>query len=104
MTFSVWNQGKRAYDYYQSTRPETSTNVEKPTHLRSRKLGSTVTQAAWPLPADAQLVGSGKQAHGRIASRGGSALGEAGGSEMNLVKIGMLMFSGFLVWKYVAKA
>ena len=101
MTFSVWNQGSRQYDYYVSPNPETSANVESPSHLRARKLGSTPDQAAWPLPSNARHVGSGKQAHGRVASRGGSALGGVSDGGMGLVKFGMLLFSGFLVWKYV---
>lgn len=104
MIFSVWNQGTRRYDYYESPQPEASANVEKPRHLRTRKLGSTVTQAAWPLPANARMVGSGDQAHGRIASRGGSALGAADDGGMGTVKIGMLLLSGFLLWKYVVPA
>lgn len=56
------------YDYYQSSQPQLRANVEKPAHLKPAKLGLTVNQAAWPLPAATKKVGRGQYPHGRIAT------------------------------------
>ena len=96
MLYSVWNQGRRCFDYYEAPGVEGKANVEKPTHLRGRTLGSTPTQAAWPLPTGAKLVGSGAHARGRI----GVGATELGG-DMVWLKVGLLCFSAYLVWKYV---
>ena len=101
-TFSVWNQGLGAFDYYQSPAQQASLNVERPKHLVQRTLGATVDQAAWPLPANARHIGSGPHAVGRIASRNGSALGAIGG-DGSLVKAALLMVAGALGWKYLVK-
>lgn len=67
MRYSVWNSGRRAFDYYESASTPAVTNAPKPDHLTSRALGATVEQAAWPLPDDAIRVGQGEQAIGMIA-------------------------------------
>lgn len=104
MMFSVWNQPMRRYDYYQSSKPEMEANVEKPSHLRQRTLGSTVEQSAWPLPLNARRVGFGDVAQGRIASaNGGSSLGALEG-DRSMVSAAMLFLSAYLVWKYVVPA
>jgi hypothetical protein len=102
VTYSVWNQGAGAFDYYEAPGVEAKANVPKPAHLRHRTLGSTPTQAAWPLPASARLVGSGDHARGRVASfSSGSALGGVGGDMGILFKVGLLGLSAILLWKYV---
>ena len=103
MLYSVWNQPQRRFDYYQTPNPEAEANVESPSHLRNRTLGSTVEQSAWPLPLNARQVGFGDVAKGRVASAGGSALGASEGGSSMLVA-GMLFVSAFLLWKYVAPA
>jgi hypothetical protein len=104
MVYSVWNQPMRRYDYYQSSKPEMEANVEKPSHLRNRALGSTVEQSAWPLPLNARRVGFGDVAKGRVASTNGG--GALGGFEPDLGLAGaaMLFFSAYLLWKYVVPA
>lgn len=67
MLYSVWNPSIRAFDYYDSPGTPALTNAPKPDHLRARELGSTIEQAAWPLPADAVKVGRGLQAQGMVA-------------------------------------
>jgi len=75
--YSVWNQGAGTFDYYETTEQQNMLNVERPTHIQSRTLGSTVTQAAWPLPASARKVGQGPIPRGKIAARkSAAALGE----------------------------
>lgn len=102
MIYSVWQQAKGVFDYYQTPNGAAKLNTEKPSHLRNRTLGSTVDQAAWPLPANATLTGSGQQAVGRVATnKSSSALGDAS-SDSN-TKILLLALSGFLLWKYVVK-
>lgn len=99
MIYSVWNQGTGLFDYHEDDRQQTTLNVEKPGHLQTRALGSTVEQAAWPLPADAQPVGSGAVPIGRIASRSsGRALGDDG-DPSGLVTVGMLLISAAVAWK-----
>jgi hypothetical protein len=101
MIYSVWNQGAGVFDYYEAPGVEAKANVGKPTHLRSRTLGATPSQAAWPLPAAARLVGSGEHAQGRVSSVGGAELGATDGSG-GLVKIGLLGLCAYLLWKHVA--
>jgi hypothetical protein len=105
--YSVWKQASGTYDYYESSREQPTLNVEKPSHIRgSSTLGATVLQAAWPLPADAKLVGSGEQAVGRVAAKGGqggfSSVGDVSFDDP-LVKAGVFVGIGVLLWKFVAK-
>lgn len=95
MRYSVWNPGQRAFDYYDAAGDDVSAHAPKPTHLRARALGSTVEQAAWPLPVGATFVGSGDHAQGRIACARGTALGDADASGgLGLLKIGLLVTAG----------
>lgn len=100
MLYSVWNQGAGGFDYYEAPGVEGKVNVPKPTHLRSRTLGSTPTQAAWPLPAGARKVGSGEVARGRVAAIGGG-LSLSGVEDSSMLTIGLLLLSGLLLWRYV---
>lgn len=100
MKYSVYNFGKGAFDYYEDARQNHSLNAPKPSHLVSRTLGSTVEQASWPLPSDARLTGSGPVAVGRVASRGGGALGDAVlGSPLG--KAAALLAAAILAYKYL---
>lgn len=99
MLYSVWNQGAGLFDYFEAPGVEAKVNVPKPSHLRSRTLGSTPKQAAWPLPAGARKVGSGEYARGRVASTGGSDLGSLA-MDHNLLMIAMLGLSAVLLWRY----
>ena len=99
MRYSVWSFGKGAYDYYEDARQPTAQNAPRPGHLANRTLGSTVDQASWPLPADAKLVGSGSVAIGRVASRGGQALGDTLSSPLG--KAAALLLSAILAYKYL---
>ena len=101
MRYSVWNQGADRYDYYQCPRQQHTLNVEPPTHLEHRTLGSTVDQAAWPLPSDAVLVGHGTEPVGRIATRRiARALGDAPGRP-SWWRPAMLVGAAYLLWRYV---
>jgi hypothetical protein len=100
--YSVWQQGRGVFDYFEDRREQPSLNAPAPTHIGHRTLGSTVDQAAWPLPADAKRIGSGPVAIGRIAAtKAGGALGDIGGSP--LVKAGLLTVAAILAYKYVVK-
>lgn len=68
MIYSVWNQAKQAFDYFQTNGVQKKANTDKPSHLRSRKLGLTVTEAAWPVPSGARFIGSGDMPKGRIGT------------------------------------
>ena len=103
MIYSVWNQGLGAYDYFESPGEQANLNVEKPRHLVSRTLGATADQAAWPLPGNLRPIGSGTEAVGRVASRGGKALSGDLGDNAPLVKAAVLVVAGLLLWQYVAK-
>lgn len=73
MVYSVWNQSKKAYDYYKAGKPLNRVNASAPKHIPNTKLGATLTQASWPLPAGARYLGSGEIAKGRIAMKKGFA-------------------------------
>ena len=99
MIYSVWNQGAKAYDYYQSSAQQNGANTPSPSHLKKTSLGMTPEQAAWPLPSDARKLGRGAFPKGRIARKGGAvALSGVGGSE---IQIGLLLVSAFLIWRYM---
>ncbi|MCC7024570.1 MAG: hypothetical protein IT338_17215 [Thermomicrobiales bacterium] len=95
MRYSVWNPGQRQFDYYDAAGDDVGAHAPKPTHLRARALGSTVEQAAWPLPAGARFVGTGVHAQGRVAIDRAGALGASDdGGGLGLVKIGLLVAAG----------
>jgi len=97
MRYSVWNPGQRQFDYYDGAGDDAGAHAPKPAHLRARTLGSTIEQAAWPLPLGATFVGSGAQAQGRIAApRGGGALGASDEGGLGLIKIGLLVAAGIV--------
>lgn len=97
MIYSVWNQGKSLYDYYESPNVQQKLNTPKPTHLASKPFGLTVDQAAWPLPGNAKYTGSGDLAKGRIASRSSGGLGAfEGGSMAPMILLGL---AAFVLWK-----
>ena len=99
MRYSVWNPGSLEFDYYESPGDE-RTNAAKPAHLRQRTLGSTVDQAAWPLPAGAVPAGSGPHAVGRVSVLRSKALsGDDAGGTLSLVKAGLLAVTGFVAMK-----
>lgn len=68
-TYSIWNHGKRAYDYYEAP-GAAPTGAPRPRHLKHRPLGLAPEQAAWPLPENARRVGSGREPRGYVASLG----------------------------------
>lgn len=106
MRYSVWNQGLGAFDYFESPDQQPSLNVEKPGHLVSRALGSTIDQAAWPLPGNVRHIGSGADAIGRVAARKSLAMGAdvASDSGSLLIKAGAIVAATVLIWKYAVKA
>jgi hypothetical protein len=97
MIYSVWDAGSRSYDYFQ-TAAATPTAPPEPTHLRSKALGLAPEDAAWPLPADAQWIGRGAQAKGKVASRrSGGALGDfASGNALPMVGLAL---AAYLLWR-----
>lgn len=102
--YSVWRQDLGAFEYFESSRPQLQLNVEKPKHLVSRTLGSTVDQAAWPLPGNLRRIGSGSAAIGRVAtSKRSSGLADFDLGDLSLVKAGLLAGAAWLTWKYVVK-
>jgi hypothetical protein len=104
MTYSAWNVGTGQFDYFEDGQPQGKLNAPKPGHLRSRTLGATVDQAAWPLPASARYVGSGGAAVGRVASKkSASALGDLS-TDDPLVKAALLVGIAYLAWRYVVRA
>lgn len=106
MIYSVWNQGIGAFDYFEDDSKPESLNTPAPRHIASRTLGSTIEQAAWPLPGNVRHIGSGAQAVGRVASRiggRGGALGDILPSDP-LIKAGLLVGVAALMWKFVVKA
>jgi hypothetical protein len=98
--YSVWNQAAGAFDYFEDDRTMPVLNADKPAHIVSRTLGSTVDQAAWPLPADARPAGQGTVPVGRIASRGGAGAGALGDvSGFDPLTFGMMLVCGVVAWR-----
>jgi hypothetical protein len=101
MIYSVWNQGRGVYDYYQTPEVQETANAPRPKHLRATQLGMTPAQAAWPLPSGATKIGSGEFARGRVASTAGQrgALGGFGVESLfNPKFVGIAIVAWFL-WK-----
>jgi hypothetical protein len=104
MIYSVWNQGRGVYDYYQTPEVQEVVNTPMPKHLASRTgmFGVSPNRASWPLPSNAKPMGSGEYARGRVASRGGSlGLGDFVddvffGNPIVTVAIGV---GGYFAWK-----
>ena len=100
MIYSVWNQGARQYDYYETGQVQKEANTPPPRHIRPGPLGATIDQAAWPLPASARKVGSGEFARGRIASRSRDLLSLSGFEvDKNTVAMIGLGLAAYLLWK-----
>jgi len=100
MRYSVWRPGEAVFDYYDTPELATTSNVEKPAHLKARTLGATVEQASWPLPAGAVKVGTGPHAQGKIAIRPSAALGASDG-DLPIAKGLLLAAAGALAVKYL---
>ena len=103
MRYSIWNQGAGAFDYYEDDRVQDVLNVEKPSHLVSRTLGSTVDQAGWPLPATARHVGRGEVPVGRVAVRPGAAA-LAGFPDFSLLQMTLLGVAGIVAWRFLRRS
>lgn len=103
MIYSVWNQSRQQFDYWEDAREQLTLNVEKPDHIQERALGSTAEQAAWPLPSDAKLTGSGMVPIGRIAAHPAGAGGALGDFEPSATKIGVLALAAVAAWQIFRK-
>ena len=102
MIYSVWNQGKGVYDYFQTPDVQEVANAPKPKHLKMRQLGMSPAHAAWPLPSGAKLIGSGEFARGRMAiSESSRGMGSFGIEDLifnpTYIAIGI---AAFLWWKW----
>lgn len=99
MHYSVWNQGQGRFDYYQDHRVQAELNTPAPTHIPARPLGSTVDQAAWPLPADATPIGHGLVPVGRVAARPRAAGALGAADRDDAVRAGLLLLAAVVAWK-----
>lgn len=99
MIYSVWNQAAGVYDYFQTPDLQPGANAPRPAHLKSRTLGVTPLQAAWPLPAGAKKIGSGEFARGRVAASSTGALGSFGIESLFDAKIIGLGLAAWLLWR-----
>jgi hypothetical protein len=67
MIYSVWKPAQEQYQYYQTLGNDVKQPM--PGHLRCCDPRGVVPEAAaWPLPADAKLIGAGPRAKGMIAT------------------------------------
>ncbi len=73
--YSVWNLGKRLYDYY-SVGAHLGTHITQPSShsLVGSSLGLTPDEFAARVPSNAVKVGSGPVAQGQVASFGESGV------------------------------
>ena len=104
MIYSVWDHSERRYDYYRTPEKSAEEHAPKPKHVKDHAMGATPTEAAWPLPGNARLVGHGKYPKGQIAtrSRGGLGLG-ALDIDSGFIKIALLSTAGLLLWREMNK-
>lgn len=99
MRYSVWNQGARQYDYYETPEVQLGANTPSPKHIRAQDLGVPIDHASWPLPISAKKIGSGAMPQGRIASRkSGRPLGMIS-MDSNMIGMVGLGLAAFLLWK-----
>jgi len=97
-TYSVWRHGLRRYDYYQTPEVDHATASGRPAHLRqTNRLGVPPSKAAWPLPANAKLVGHGEQAIGHVAEHPSVAMGDVPMGSSGLMALGILSAIGWLL-------
>lgn len=99
MRYSVWNQRAGMFDYYEGGVEQDKLNTPKPSHIGARNLGSTIDQAAWPLPAGARKIGAGPVAVGRVASRssGGAGLGDIFESPQRIAILAAFLY---VAWRF----
>ncbi len=99
MTFSVWNYGRKSYDYYDDGRPNATTHAGAPpiSGTFGDAIGDPPEACAWRLPIGARKVGSGDLPQGRIATAGGlSAMGDAG-----VARVGVIAVAAYLAWRFL---
>jgi hypothetical protein len=94
MRYSVWNNAKRSYDYFEAP-GDVAIHAGAPPRAASSSLGATPDQAAWPLPAGAVKVGEGEMPQGRIASR------DAGAFSIDLPKSILYAAIGYMIWRAI---
>jgi hypothetical protein len=97
MIYSVWNQRKRAYDYYETSAALPKANAPKPSIKNGGELGVSVYKAAWKVPAGAKFVGSGDRARGHVANKG------LGGFDFNISTGAMVVGGLALLWWFTRK-
>lgn len=103
MIYSVWDHAARAYRYYETSDRSAATSAPKPAHLRAAALGLSPEAAAWPLPSDAKLVGTGKHPRGFIAStKSGGALGMLP-FNLTIPNLAIAGVLGFLLYRHWQK-
>lgn len=96
ITYSVWNYGAKAYDYYQAPGKQETHAGTPPMRKARSDLGVTPEQAAWVVPTGARHVGSGQLPKGRIASlSGGGALGDLTADPISLGLVAGLIYLGW---------
>jgi len=102
MIYSVWDQGRGSYRLYDAP-GDAGVHAPGPRHLGSSVLGLSPDEAAWPLPAGAELVGEAKLPQGQIAVQ--SARGALGFIPTDLVSSNTLLFgvAGILAYWYLKK-
>lgn len=105
MIYSVWDQARRRYDYYDApdAQRDNDTSAPRPAHLRAQALGTSPERAAWPLPSNAQPIGNGKYARGMVASRQGSLSGLGFIPTLSLTPSNLILWGAlaFVGWKFV---
>lgn len=93
MRFSVWDEDRQTYNYYDGHDSEPPTPGIGP-----RGLGVPPEDAAVRLPIGASYVGSGAQAVGRVAERGVNF-----GSLGRLAVIALSIYGGYMVWYHYVR-
>ncbi len=95
--YSVYDYGRRQYDYYQSDEVN-GTHAGAPPIRAHKQLGATPEQSAWLVPASAVKVGSGPFPKGRIAVPSGMSgvLGDVPASSAKVVVLGL---AAYLIWR-----
>lgn len=97
MIYSVWDPGRKHYDYFATGEIEKGFPVPR---ISARKLGVSPEAAAWTLPSDARHIGQGAEPKGMIAVKRGLGGFDLGGAHPLIVLsgLGLAAYGLYRIW------
>ena len=99
MKYSVWSHNRKQYDVYEDGRTD-GTHAGAPSVVASGKIGVTPEAGTWRLPLTATKIGVSDLPKGRIASRGGIAIGDVDFADpKTLIVAAGIGYVAYLAWR-----